>query len=108
MVDPFQMANAGNADAFVTNISTPITVPGPACTFTAMGCNPTLGQQIVLPEGLDPPAGSTITQAVMQVDDPGFVNGQCDGVTQKFLLNGTVPVPGYICGGEDGFTLLIT
>ena len=44
----------------------------------------------------------------MQVDDPGFVNGQCDGVTQKFLLNGTVAVPGSICGGEDGFILLIT
>jgi hypothetical protein len=106
---PFQGAIAGSSDAFITNISTPVTVPATDCTTTAGGCNPTGGQEILLPEGFVVPANATITQtAVPQVDtrfDP--LTGRCNGMPLE-LFGGDLVIPGHLCGGADGFTVLVT
>jgi hypothetical protein len=105
---PFQGTNAGSFDAFITNISTPVTVPATDCTTTAGGCNPTGGQQIILPEGFVVPANATITQTAVPQVDTRVVNGRCDGVTPLSLFNGDLIIPGHLCGGADGFTVLVT
>ena len=108
LVDPFQGTLGGTYDAYVTNISTPITVPADDCT-DADGCNPTGGQQIILPEGYFAPPGATITQTAESTEDPRVDEfGRCDGTTPLSLYDGDLVIPGYLCGGEDGFTVLIT
>jgi hypothetical protein len=108
VLNPVQGSVAGGFDAFITNISTPVTVPATDCTTTAGGCNPTGGHQIVLPEGFVVPPDATITQTAVPQVDPRVVNGRCDGVTPLSLFNGDLVIPGHLCGGADGFTVLVT
>lgn len=110
LLTPFQGTIAGSFDAFITNISTPVTVPADDCTTTGVGCNPTGGQQIVLPDNFVVPAGATITQTAVPQVDPrvDIVTGRCDGVTPLSLFDGELIIPGHLCGGADGFTVLVT
>jgi hypothetical protein len=110
LLTPLQGAIAGSSDAFITNISTPITEPATDCTTTAGGCNPTGGQEIVLPENFVVPAGATITQTAVPEVDPRVdpVSGRCDGMTPLSLFDGDLLIPGHLCGGVDGFTVLVT
>lgn len=108
LLNPLQGGISGSSDAFITNISTPITVPATDCTTTEGGCNPTGGQQIVLPDGFVVPANATITQTAVPQVDPRVVNGRCDGVTPLSLFDGNLIIPGHLCGGADGFTVLVT
>ena len=108
VVDPLQAVNAGGSDAFITRISTPVTVPVDDCTTTAGGCNPTGGLQITLPPTFVLPPGAEITQTPVPQDDNRVVNGRCDGVTELSLFNGDLIIPGFLCGGDDGFTVLVT
>jgi hypothetical protein len=85
-----------------------VTVPADDCTAEAGGCNPTGGLEIVLPEGFEIPPGATITQTPVPIADPRVVNGRCDGVTPLSLFDGQLIIPGYLCGGADGFTALVT
>jgi hypothetical protein len=73
-----------------------------------VGCNPTGGQQIVLPDNFVVPAGATITQTAVPQVDPRVFNGRCDGVTPLSLFDGDLIIPGHLCGGDDGFTVLVT
>jgi hypothetical protein len=108
LLNPLQGGISGSSDAFITNISTPITVPATDCTTTEGGCNPTGGQEIVLPDGFIVPANATITQTAVPQVDPRVVNGRCDGVTPLSLFEGDLIIPGHLCGGADGFTVLVT
>lgn len=108
LLNSFQASLAGVSDAFVTNISTPITVPAEDCTDTVLGCNPTGGQQIILPDNFVVPAGATITQTAVPEVDTRVVNGRCDGLTPLSLFDGDLIIPGHLCGGDDGFTVLVT
>ncbi len=94
LLNPVQGSIASGFDAFITNISTPITVPASDCTAAAGGCNPTGGQQIVLPEGFVVPPDATITQTAVPQVDPRVVNGRCDGVTPLSLFDGDLIIPG--------------
>lgn len=109
VVDPLQAALAGQSDAYLTRISTPVTVPVDDCTISAGGCNPTGIQEITLPPTFVLPPTAEITQtAVAQEDTRIDQFGRCDGVTELPLFNGDLVIPGFLCGGLDGFVVLVT
>jgi len=108
VVDPLQAANAGVEDGYVTRLSTPVEVPVEDCTATAGGCNPTGGQEIVLPDNFVVPPGATITQTpTFFVDPRADANGRCDGLTPLVLFDGALIIPPEFCGSPE-FEVLVT
>lgn len=111
--DAFQSTNVGLGDAFITRLSTPIEIPADDCTFTAAGCNPTGGQEIILPENFVVPAGGTITQTPTFFVDPRADEfGRCDGTTELVLFDDDplIPdlvIPKHLCGSPE-FEVLVT
>jgi len=84
-------------------------VPVDDCTTSAGGCNPTGGQEITLPPTFVLPPGAEITQTAVPEEDTRVDQfGRCDGVTELSLFNGDLVIPGHLCGGLDGFTVLVT
>jgi len=91
----------------ITSTTSP-TVPGDDCTATAGGCNPTGGQEIILPANFVVPPGGTITQTPVSFVDPrADANGRCDGQTPLVLFDGDLIIPPQFCASSE-FVVLVT
>lgn len=54
------------------------------------------------------PPDAEITQTAVPEEDTRVVDGRCDGMTELVLYGGDLVIPGHLCGGDDGFTVLVT
>jgi len=97
----------GDVDSMTVSTTTS-SVPADDCTATAGGCNPTGGQEIVLPDNFVVPPGATITQTPVSFVDPrADANGRCDGQTPLMLFDGALIIPPHLCGSPE-FEVLVT
>jgi hypothetical protein len=101
--------NASGVEVYSANgVVGPVSVPADDCTATAGGCNPTGGQEIVLPDNFVVPPGGVITQTPVSFVDPrADENGRCDGQNPLVLFDGDLTIPPEFCGSPE-FEVLVT